>query len=196
MSSLFCWTGSRASELSEEELQRARMFESAFTYNTERNYNNNYSNWTRGNNTTHYHDDDRRLDDLKPTSVIELIFVALSFVLFVCTLPFSLIFSLKFVGDFERLVVLRLGKAQRVRGPGTVLVFPCIDKTAKVDIRVISYDLPNIHIITTDKGIVEFSASVFSQVIDPLTSYCNILDKDATIKNLAYTASYKHLMDQ
>ncbi|KAE9556485.1 hypothetical protein FO519_000370 [Halicephalobus sp. NKZ332] len=172
-----CWNDSRKTERTEH----LEMFESAFTYNTDYNYSNNYTNWSTKNHYTFTKaDEEAKLRDIKPNSVIELVFIALSFVAL-------------FVSDFERLVVLRLGKAQKVRGPGTFLVLPCIDKSVKIDISVNSYELPNISIITVDKGIVEFSSAVFLRVNDPVISHCNFQDKDTTIKNLAYTAIYKHL---
>lgn len=73
---------------------------------------------------------------------------------------------------------MRLGKAQKIRGPGTFLVLPCIDKAVKINIDVNSFELPNISIITIDKGIAEFSSVVFIKVTDPIVSYCNFKDKD------------------
>uniref|UniRef100_A0A914R1S3 Band 7 domain-containing protein n=1 Tax=Parascaris equorum TaxID=6256 RepID=A0A914R1S3_PAREQ len=63
-----------------------------------------------------------------------------------------------FVGDFERLVVLRLGRAQRTRGPGATVVLPCIDRCTKVDLRVNAFNVPPMQIITVDRGLVELGA--------------------------------------
>lgn len=68
------------------------------------------------------------------------------------------------MGDFERLVVLRLGRAQKTRGPGTTVVLPCIDTYTKVDLRVNAFNVPPMQIITFDRGLVELGATVFSQV--------------------------------
>lgn len=75
-------------------------------------------------------------------------------------------------------MVLRLGKAQNVRGPGTFFVLPLVDKAVKVDIRVNSLEIPNISIITFDKGIVEFASAVFIKITDPVICHCNFQDKD------------------
>uniref|UniRef100_A0AC34GX47 Band 7 domain-containing protein n=1 Tax=Panagrolaimus sp. ES5 TaxID=591445 RepID=A0AC34GX47_9BILA len=191
----FCWRSANEQVHSAEEVARKRMFDSAFTYNTEYNYSNSYTNWAQQTNrySRPQINTEKRLTDLRPQSLIEILFVGLSFILLICTLPFSLIFSLKFVSTFERLVVLRLGKAQEVRGPGTCLVLPFIDKSAKIDISVISHELPSISVITIDKGIVEFSAAIFCKVVDPLISYCNVQNKDMVIKECAYTTTYKYL---
>jgi hypothetical protein len=189
-----CWRNANEHLQSTEEVDGKQMFDSAFSYNTEYNYSNSYTNWTQQTNkySRPVKNDEKRLV-IEPQTIIEYFFIGLSFIVLVCTLPFSLIFSLKFVSTFERLVVLRLGKAQEVRGPGTFLVLPFIDKTAKIDIRVNSYELPSISIITMDKGIAEFSAAIFYKVTDPLTSYCNVQNKDTMIKDCAYTTTYKYL---
>lgn len=74
--------------------------------------------------------------------------------------------------------MMRLGKAQNIRGPGPVFVLPCIDRATKVDIRVNSCILPSVNIVTRDRGLVEFTAAVFSKVIDPLSTICSVQDKD------------------
>jgi hypothetical protein len=190
-----CWRSPNEQVHTTEEMNRKRMFDSAFTYNTEYNYSSSYTNWAQQTNrySRPINNGEKRLTDLHPQSIIEIFFVGLSFILLICTLPFSLIFSLKFVNTFERLVVLRLGKAQKVRGPGTCLVLPFIDKTAKIDISVISYELPSISVITCDKGIAEFSAAIFCKVFDPLINFCNVQNKDMVIKDCAYTTTYKYL---
>lgn len=68
------------------------------------------------------------------------------------------------MGDFEQLVVLRLGRAQKTRGPGATVVLPCIDMYTKVDLRVNAFNVPPMQIITFDQGLVELGATVFSQV--------------------------------
>lgn len=70
----------------------------------------------------------------------------------------------QFVGDFETLVVLRLGRARKTRGPGATVVLPCIDTYTKVDLRINAFNVPPIQIITTDRGLVELGATIFLQV--------------------------------
>lgn len=76
---------------------------------------------------------------------------------------------LQFVGDFERLVVLRLGRAQKTRGPGATVILPCIDTFTKVDLRVNAFNVPPMQIITIDRGLVELGATVFLQVTHTIT---------------------------
>ncbi|CAG9534472.1 unnamed protein product [Cercopithifilaria johnstoni] len=118
-------------------------------------------------------------------AAVESIFIVLAFLLFLITLPFSLIFSLKFVGDFERLVVLRLGRAQKTRGPGATVVLPCIDTYTKVDLRVNAFNVPPMQIITFDRGLVELGATVFSQVKDALAAVCAVQERNRSTRVLS-----------
>lgn len=73
---------------------------------------------------------------------------------------------------------MRLGRAQKVRGPGTVFVFPFIEKATRIDVRVISVELPSFQVITNDRGLVEASIVVFFKVIDPMAAYCGVQNRD------------------
>lgn len=68
----------------------------------------------------------------------------ISWVMIVLTLPFSLCFSLKVVQEYERAVIFRLGRLLPggAKGPGIFFIIPCIDTYRKVDLRVVSFDVP------------------------------------------------------
>uniref|UniRef100_F1L5K3 Stomatin-like protein 1 n=1 Tax=Ascaris suum TaxID=6253 RepID=F1L5K3_ASCSU len=125
------------------------------------------------------------------TTAVEGVFVALSFFLFLLTLPLSLLFSLKFVGDFERLVVLRLGRAQQTRGPGATVVLPCIDTCTKVDLRVNAFNVPPMQIITVDRGLVELGATVFLQIKDALAAVCAVRERNQSTRTLAVATLHR-----
>lgn len=73
---------------------------------------------------------------------------------------------------------MRLGRFQKICGPGTVFVLPCIDKISRMDIRVSSFQIPPLQIITADKGLVEVIAVVFSKIIDPMAVLCGVQNKE------------------
>ncbi|KHN77584.1 Stomatin-like protein 1 [Toxocara canis] len=125
------------------------------------------------------------------TTAVEGVFVALSFFIFLLTLPLSLLFSLKFVGDFERLVVLRLGRAQKTRGPGATVVLPCIDTCTKVDLRVSAFNVPPMQIITVDRGLVELGATVFLQIKDALAAVCAVRERNQSTRTLAVATLHR-----
>uniref|UniRef100_A0A183CYP2 PHB domain-containing protein n=1 Tax=Gongylonema pulchrum TaxID=637853 RepID=A0A183CYP2_9BILA len=124
-------------------------------------------------------------------AAVENIFVGLCFLLFLMTLPLSLLFSLKFVSDFERLVVLRLGRAQKTRGPGATVVLPCIDTYTKVDLRVNAFNVPPMQIITIDRGIVELGATVFLKVKDALAAVCAVKERNQSTRTLAVATLHR-----
>jgi len=48
----------------------------------------------------------------------------------------------KVILEYERLVIFRLGKYKRTIGPGVVFVFPLVEKSQKVSLRIITADIP------------------------------------------------------
>ena len=78
--------------------------------------------------------------------------------------------SIKILREWERGVILRLGRLLPVRGPGFTLIIPVIDRLYRVDLRVITLDVPQQRIITRDNVSVEVDAVVFYRVIDPAKS--------------------------
>ncbi|CAF3155569.1 unnamed protein product [Rotaria sp. Silwood2] len=66
-----------------------------------------------------------------------MVLVVLSYILFAFTFPFSLFLALKVIKEYERVVILRLGRTLTVgtKGPGLLFVLPWIDSMNKVDLR-------------------------------------------------------------
>ncbi|KAI6181096.1 ATP synthase subunit gamma, mitochondrial [Aphelenchoides besseyi] len=181
--------------------QHDENYQSAFTYNTEREFANEFQSIDlhysksvddRPNYTTER--SDAKISNLSFQSIIELFCICLSVVLLVCTLPFSLFFSLKFISSFERLVIFRMGKIHQVHESGTVLVLPCVDKAVKVDIRTTTLQIPKLQIITADRGIVDIDTVVFVRITDPLLAVCSLQERDKTIRDVAYTTLYNRLV--
>lgn len=80
----------------------------------------------------------------------------------------ALLSGVRILREFERGVVFRLGKCLRqVRGPGLTLIIPFgIDRMIKVDLRVVTYDVPSQDVITRDNVSVAVNAVVYFQVTD------------------------------
>ncbi len=78
--------------------------------------------------------------------------------------------SIRVLREWERGVVLRLGRLRPVRGPGLTFIIPVIDRLYRVDLRVITLDVPQQRIITRDNVSVEVDAVVFYQVVDAAKS--------------------------
>ncbi|EFO93188.1 CRE-UNC-24 protein [Caenorhabditis remanei] len=132
-------------------------------------------------------------ENIKPLTAVELLIYGLSMLFVVMTMPLSLLFALKFISTSEKLVVLRLGRAQKTRGPGIALVVPCIDTTHKVTTSITAFNVPPLQIITTDRGLVELGATVFLKIRDPIAAVCGVQDRNASVRTLANTMLYRYI---
>ena len=84
--------------------------------------------------------------------------------------------TVKVVQEYERGVVFRLGRFVGVRGPGLILLIPAIERMVKVDLRVITMDVPSQEIITSDTVTVKVNAVVYFSVLDPGAAVTRVLD--------------------
>ena len=82
----------------------------------------------------------------------------------------------KNLGEFDRLVVFRLGKMIGVKGPGRVIVFPWMDKTKQIDVRATAFAVPPQQFITWDGGIVEIGADIQYCINDVVTMASEVAD--------------------
>jgi len=73
----------------------------------------------------------------------------------------------KICREYERGVIFRLGRFVGVRGPGLFLIIPIIEKMVKVDLRVITMDIPSQDVITKDNVPVKVDAVLYFRVADP-----------------------------
>lgn len=69
--------------------------------------------------------------------------------------------------EFERGVLFRLGRLVGVRGPGLVFIIPLIDTLVKVDLRVLTMDVPAQEVITRDNVTVKVNAVAYFRALDP-----------------------------
>lgn len=75
--------------------------------------------------------------------------------------------ALKMVKEYERVVIFRLGRLSGVKGPGLFLIIPIIDTVMKVDLRVVTIDVPKQAVITKDNVTVAVDAVVYYKVLKP-----------------------------
>jgi len=78
-----------------------------------------------------------------------------------------LVSGLKILREYERAVILRLGRIVSHRGPGIIYVIPGIEKMLKVDLRTITMDIPSQDVITKDNVSVKVNAVLYFRVLDP-----------------------------
>src|SRR5580692_2406775 len=97
--------------------------------------------------------------------------------------------SLRVAAEWQRAVVLRLGRFHRVKGPGIYLVYPGIDRVAQiVDLRIQTTSITAEQALTRDTVAVGVDAIVFWQVEDPRAAAINIADYAQAIDRVSQTS--------
>jgi regulator of protease activity HflC (stomatin/prohibitin superfamily) len=79
---------------------------------------------------------------------------------------------IKVLREYERGVIFRLGRLLHLgdrayKGPGLIILIPFIDRMIKVDLRVITMDVPPQDVITRDNVSIKVNAVLYFRVIDP-----------------------------
>jgi regulator of protease activity HflC (stomatin/prohibitin superfamily) len=75
--------------------------------------------------------------------------------------------TVKIAKEYERGVVFRLGRLIALKGPGLFFIFPFgIDHLRKIDLRVVTLEVPQQEVITSDNVTVKVNAVIFFQVSD------------------------------
>ena len=75
--------------------------------------------------------------------------------------------SLRILREYERGVIFQLGRFWKVKGPGLVLVIPGMQQMVRVDLRIVTLDVPPQDVISRDNVSVKVNAVVFFRVVDP-----------------------------
>jgi regulator of protease activity HflC (stomatin/prohibitin superfamily) len=75
--------------------------------------------------------------------------------------------TFKVLNEYERGVILRLGKFTAVRGPGLIILVPGLEKMIKVDLRLVTMDVPAQDIISKDNVTLKVNGVVYFKVSSP-----------------------------
>jgi regulator of protease activity HflC (stomatin/prohibitin superfamily) len=106
---------------------------------------------------------------------IETGFAAIALVIaaiFVVGLVFS---AIKIVKEYERGVIFRLGRVRGgPKGPGLFILLPFVDTMIKIDLRIVTMDVPPQDIITRDNVPARVNAVVYFRVVDPNRSVIEV----------------------
>jgi len=95
--------------------------------------------------------------------------------------------AVKIVPEYERGVLFRLGRLVGQRGPGLFLIIPFVDRMLKVDLRVITMDVPSQEVITKDNVTVRVNAVVYFRVVNPEDSVVKVLDHIRATSQISQT---------
>lgn len=95
--------------------------------------------------------------------------------------------AIKIVQEYERGVIFRLGRLVGARGPGLFFLIPFVERMQKVDLRVVTLDVPSQEVITKDNVTVKVNAVVFLRVVDPDASVVKVFDHRVATFQMAQT---------
>jgi len=75
--------------------------------------------------------------------------------------------AVRILREYERAVIFRLGKLLGAKGPGLIFLIPIVDRMVRMDLRVVTIDVPRQEVMTRDNVPVSVDAVLYFRVIDP-----------------------------
>jgi regulator of protease activity HflC (stomatin/prohibitin superfamily) len=84
--------------------------------------------------------------------------------------------AVRVLREYERGVVFRLGKLIGAKGPGLVLLIPIVDRMVRMDLRVVTIDVPKQEVMTRDNVPVTVDAVVYFRVMDPEAAVIKVVN--------------------
>jgi regulator of protease activity HflC (stomatin/prohibitin superfamily) len=81
---------------------------------------------------------------------------------------------IRILREYERGVIFRLGKLLGAKGPGLVFLIPLVDRMVKMDLRVVTIDVPKQEVMTRDNVPVTVDAVVYFRVVDPVAAVVKV----------------------
>jgi regulator of protease activity HflC (stomatin/prohibitin superfamily) len=106
-------------------------------------------------------------------------------------LPIVIIFLLsgiRIIDQYERGLVLTLGKFTSMRSAGLNWIFPVVQKLMKVDMRIATVDIPQQEVITRDNVPLNVNAVVYYKIEDAEKAILNIQDYATAVADFSQVA--------
>jgi regulator of protease activity HflC (stomatin/prohibitin superfamily) len=112
--------------------------------------------------------------------------------------------SIKIVQEYERGVIFRLGRLMGARGPGLFFIIPGIEAMRKIDLRIVTLDVPAQEAITRDNVTLKVNAIVYFRVVDPEQAVVKVLDyiratsliAQTTLRSILGQSDLDHLLSE
>ena len=76
--------------------------------------------------------------------------------------------------EYERGVIFRWGKLKGAKGPGLIFLIPFIDRMVRMDLRVVTIDVPKQEVMTRDNVPATVDAVVYFRVVDPAAAVVKV----------------------
>src|ERR671939_1876700 len=112
--------------------------------------------------------------------------------------------TVKIVQEYERGVIFRLGRLVGARGPGLFFLIPYAERMRKIDLRIVTLDVPAQEAITRDNVTVKVNAVVYFRVVDPEDAVVKVLDyiratsliAQTTLRSILGQSDLDHLLSE
>ena len=115
-------------------------------------------------------------------------FISGYFLVVIILVVFFLMSAIKILNEYERGVIFRLGRALHyAKGPGLIILIPMVDKLIKVNLQLVTYEVPSQDVITRDNVTVKVNAVVYFRVIEPMKAIIEVRDYYTATQLLAQT---------
>jgi regulator of protease activity HflC (stomatin/prohibitin superfamily) len=98
-----------------------------------------------------------------------------------------LVLSIKILREYERGVVFFLGRFQGVKGPGLIIIIPGVQQIVRVDLRIITLDVPPQDVISRDNVTVRVNAVLYFRVMDAEKAIIQVEEYQNATSQLAQT---------
>ena len=95
--------------------------------------------------------------------------------------------AIKIVPEYQRVVVFRLGRCIGARGPGLVLLIPCVDRAVRVDLREQVREIPAQTSITKDNAPISIDFLWYYKIFDPVQSVLQVGNFELAAQGIATT---------
>src|SRR3989304_1771614 len=97
-------------------------------------------------------------------------------------------YAVRIVQEYERGVIFRLGRLMGARGPGLFFILPVVERMVKVDLRLVTMDVPSQECITRDNVTVKVNAVIYFRVINPEDAVVKVLDHFRASSQISQTS--------
>src|SRR3982075_2127844 len=112
--------------------------------------------------------------------------------------------SIKILQEYERGVIFRLGRLMGARGPGLFFIIPGAESMRKVDLRIVTLEVPAQEAITRDNVTVKVNAVVYFRVVNPEDAVVKVLDyiratsliAQTTLRSILGQSDLDHLLSE
>jgi regulator of protease activity HflC (stomatin/prohibitin superfamily) len=115
-----------------------------------------------------------------------------------------LMIAVRIVKEYERGVIFRLGRLVGARGPGLFFLIPGVERMTKVDLRVVTTEVPSQEAITRDNVTVKVNAVIYFRVVDPENAVVKVVDfmqatsliAQTTLRSVLGQSDLDHLLSE